>query len=113
MAYLDAILNSELLSYITATVLITIAVWLFSGVYSCTACSNNLKADEDKAMTTKAWFKLLLATACAGCSAMLVYRNFTSAPPSKLPSFTDLRTPVVKTGGSGFDSDSEASDNFN
>ena len=114
MAYLDAILNSELLSYIVATILITIAVWLFSGLYSCVTCSKKERGDDDvKKMTTKSWFKLLLGIACAACSGLLVYRNVMSAPPptASPPPIGYVRGgPIAQIGGN--DSDSEDS-NFN
>lgn len=120
MAYLDAILNSELLSYITATILITIAVWLFSGAYSCVSCASDDRKDVDdgRTMTAKSGFKLLLAATCAVCSALLIYRTITSPPePSALPSFSTARTPGFRTGGgndgSAFDSDFEECDSFN
>ena len=116
MAYLDAILNSELLSYIVATILITIAVWLFSGLYSCATCSKKEHGEEDgvKTMTTKSWFKLLLGIACVACSGLLVYRNVMSTPPptsASPPPIGYVRgAPIAQIGGN--DSDSEDS-NFN
>ena len=118
MAFLDAILNSELFSYAIATILITIAVWLFAGLYSCSTCPNNdPKSDKDKATTAKTWFKLLLGVACAACSAILVYRNLSS--PSALSgsstgsSLVEPRPSSFKTGGGSIDSDSEEIDSFN
>ena len=111
MAYLDAILNSELLSYIIATILITIAVWLFSGLYSCATCSKTEREEDgDKTnMSAKSWFKLLLGSICAACSGLLIYRNITSTSLDVSPFQDDDRTPFVKTGGLVDDSDSEDS----
>ncbi len=118
MAFLDAILNNELFSYVIAAILITIAVWLFAGLYSCSTCPNNdPKSDKDKTTTTKTWFKLLLGVACAVCSAILVYRNISSQPElsgtSTGSSLVGTQPSSFKTGGGSIDSDSEEVDNFN
>jgi hypothetical protein len=114
MAYWDAILQSELISYVTATILITIAVWIFSSLYSCVTCAPKEQKDAaSTSMTSEKWFKVLLGTACAACSVLLLYRNLAS-PSAKSTPLADARSPpVVRTGGLAFDSDSEESDNFN
>jgi hypothetical protein len=118
MAYFDAILNSELFAYITATILITTAVWLFAGLYSSATCANvnDDEKCEKRTMCSKSWFKFLLAIVCAAFSVLLIYRsvsNMTCASQSYQPK---SEHDTIVTGGSLLEraySDASDSDNFN